>query len=100
MIGSVEYVFPKLEYPFMSLGYEYKFLPEIEVRYVGSAFPEYHTLSRPYGRYGTKYRRVLLSYPFITIRVIEPIEFNRIIGNVTESGIDLKSLIAEAKTIE
>lgn len=97
---SVEYVFPHVEYPFRFNSYGFKFLPDIEVKYNGIPFPEYHTLTNIVGNFGKMLRIVMREYPLITIRVIEPIEVKNMVKQLYQGGIAIRSLVKVPTTLE
>lgn len=92
-IQSIQYVFPNTEFIFQYNDFIMKFLPDFEVKYVGAFLPEYHTLATIQGGKGRMYKHLLHKYPYLRLRVIEPIEIKTIVYNLCKAGIDLKKQI-------
>jgi len=80
-IEKVEYILEKESFPFVYNGKNFIFYPDFSVKYKGIFNKEYQTLSPFRGRHGKMYARILHKYPQIILRIIEPIEYKKIMHN-------------------
>lgn len=96
-IESVEYVFPETEFPFKFKKTEMKFLPDFKVTYKNIALPEYQTSQAMIRNQGTILRTMLHYNPTLVLRVIEPLEYTKIMKNLKKGDIVFENLLKYLK---
>ena len=96
MIEKAEYVFLKETYPFTYNMNSFIFYPDFKITYCGIFQPEHHSFMKIRGGYGKIIRRLYYQYPFLCIRVIEPIEYKTIMNNIKDE-IDLEDKVCRSE---
>jgi hypothetical protein len=92
-IESAEYVFPEKEFHFKFKRTEMKFLPDFKVTYKNIVLPEYQTTQGLPRNQGTVIRTMLHYNPTLELRVIEPLEYIKIMKNLKKGDIKFDHLI-------
>jgi len=90
-----KYVFPDKRFVFNYGKNQYQFIPDFEVKYINTAFPEYQTFDSMEGGRPVMIRRLCHYHPTLRIRVIEPVEYKAIFNYFKDANKDLGDELVE-----
>jgi len=84
-----KHVFPDKRFVFNYGKNQYQFIPDFEIKYINTVFPEYQVLDSMEGGKPVMMRRMYHYHPTLRVRVIERIEYEAIFKHFENANINL-----------